>query len=431
MNRVRAFARSKMGKLIGHTGATFARAGARAAFGKSGANRVIGALSGKGDYRLGGRKRKYSAARSKHRSTRPRGASSLSSNGEMVISHSEYIGELISGNVTGPSVFTSQLYGINPANSATFPWLSAIAANFQGYKFEKLVFEYRPLISESTSTSAATLTSMGTCMFATQYDSVQGPYLNKSQMENSDFSCSTKPSERMMMAVECKPQYNPLGVLYTSPSITPTNSGTTNADIRMQNLALVQVASVNVPIAGNTALDLGELWVHYKVKLMKPQAGSFGAILSCHMTGNAATGQATGSTPFGPNITAAIQPTNAPGSLITPVVTASGLVTLPVPITEGNYLIYYNCQAGASNATIGFNAPINCTFEQVFHTDTLVASVAPQNSLAGVTSTTICGIFAINAPGALQASFVIQAGNLGAAGVYDFFITQINDNIMT
>lgn len=402
-----------------------------------GTSSFIKSITGKGDYILhSGRGIKSTPYRHKlgQKPSHTRHHKNLEK-GEMRIQHSEYVGEMISGDVavgtSGPSVFTSQLYGINPGNVGCFPWLATVAQNFQEYKFEKLIFEYKPLISESTSTSAATLTSMGTVCIGTQYDSSQGAYPNKQQLENSDYSVSAKPSEHMTMVVECDPKFNPLGVLYVSANTDPDSSGVSNADIRMQNLGLVQFASVNQPIADNNELDLGEIWVHYDITLFKPIQGYYGSILSGHWVGNAGTGAQATTTPFGPNVTAIVQPTQKSGSLLNCTFNSAGTITFPLAITQGSYLLVYSCNGGAATINASsFGNESSCDLVELWN-GVNSSTDAPNNSIALVTDYMASCVININAPGAQLASIQLITTVIPAAGTYDLLITPYNDNIVS
>lgn len=403
-------------------------------------------LSGQGNYRVKtayGNHIKPSHGHADTYKRRQYGAMNKAANvtklekGEMRIVHSEYIGDLISSGTTGTTNFVSQSYGINPGNSGTFPWLSSTAINFQDYKFKKLVFEYRPLVSESTATTAATLTSMGAVIMATQYDSTQGAYTTKSIMENADYTVSAKPSSKMVHAIECKPKFNPLGTLYVSGSQGLSNSGLTNDDIRMQNLGIFQVASSNIPIAGSTALDLGEIWVHYDIELYKPQLNAgLSNLLSGHWVNSAATGSQATTTPFGPNVAALIQPTQKTGSLLQCTFSASGIITFPLSVTEGNYMVVYSCLgSGATLNASGFAAVQACTLLTVFSNssvpDYATNFIAPQSGLGSV-SDFACGcIVSVNAPGSQLAQIQLNTVVIPNAGGYDIFITPINSNIIS
>ena len=353
--------------------------------------------------------------------------------GQITICHSEYIGELVSSNVTGSSNFVSQAYGLNPGNPGTFPWLSGIAINFQDYKFHKLVFEYRPLISESTSTSSATLTSMGSIIMATQYDSTQGTYPNKPQMENSDFSISTKPSEKALMAVECNSRHNPLGTLYISGQTNPILGVVPNSDIRFQDLGIFQIASSNIPIVSNTSLDLGEIWVHYEVTMKKPQLNAgLTNILSAHYESSAATGAPATTTPFGPNVSSTIQPTPAANNYLQLTFLSNGTVIFPLAVTEGTYLMVYSITGGIATPSAAWQGAQNATLLKVWN-----QSGSPDQNLSqtagGVANSgnyIVCCLLQINAPGANLAQVTLASTVLPSAGLCDLFVTQYNSSML-
>lgn len=315
--------------------------------------------------------------------------------GEMRISHTEYIGELISSGVTGATNFVSQSYGINPGNAGTFPWLSNIAINFQDYKFLKLIFEFRPLVSESTSTSAATLTTMGSVIMATQYDSVLGPYTNKNTMENSDYSISFKPSEGRKHAVECDSHFNPLGTLYVSGNIATTS--VSSYDIRFQNLGIFQIASSNIPIASNTALDLGSIYVHYEVELYKPQLnGGLTNLLSSHYLCNTGVAAAT---PLG-------TPTAASTNYLPLTFPSTSSFAFPLAVTEGSFFcMYYMVNITAATITATVPTATNGTIMTIFNgsggaDDAAQAAWAPFSGPFTEPTAIIAFIVTVNAPGA-------------------------------
>lgn len=350
--------------------------------------------------------------------------------GEMCISHSEYIGELISSGTTGTSNFLSQVYGINPGNAGTFPWLSSTAVNFQDYRFKKLIFEYRPLVSESTSTSAATLTSMGSVIMATQYDSVVGAYINKNTMENSDFSASCKPSEHKFHAIECNPRFNPLGTLYVSSNLSPTSSGASGDDLRFQNLGLFQIASCNIPIASNTALDLGEIWVHYEIELYKPQlnAGLYNIQSSHYVCNSGVSGSALLA-----NATA-----SSTNYMILGFPTSNSF-QFPLAITEGTFLcIIYVINATAITTTATNFTVANGSAVIIFNSNTggddganILRAPYPA---AAVTSNDLClGILvSVNAPGAALCTVTLPNDyTITGSPQSEIFVTQWNLSVST
>lgn len=359
---------------------------------------------------------------------------SIREKGEMSICHSEYLGELITGNneANGPSAFLSQNYPINPGNMATFPWLSTVANNFQDYKFRKLIFEFRPLCSESTSTTSGSLQSMGSVIIATQYDSTSQPYPNKAQMENSDFAVSVKPSGKAMHAVECKAAMNPLGTLYVAAQLgTTANTSSSQGDIRFQNLGYVQFASVGCPILANTPISLGEIWVHFECDLLKPQLnGGLNSLVTGHYSNGAVSGQPTATKPFG-NVTSVNQPLVGSGSIL-PLVFTGDTFKFPLAITEGSYLCTYTNQ-GSANVTLNVQAPVvlsGGTLSSFWQNDSQAYSLAPPNSTVTL-NYTMSFIVKVDAPGALLCTVQMPTTVAPTLGRFDLMVTPYNSQIST
>lgn len=390
-------------------------------------------ISGRGDYKVG--MHGFRGKDGGHMSDRVRKARHTShlskaktrmEKGEMCIEHSEYIGDLISSGTTGTTNFVSQLYGLNPGNPNTFPWLSSVAINFQDYRFKKLVFEYRPLISESTSTSAATLTSMGSVILATQYDSIIGPYPNKVTMENSDFALSIKPSSKCLHAIECNPRFNPLGVLYVAGGTATSTTGVSGQDIRMQNLGLFQISSANIPIASNTALDLGEIWVHYEVELYKPilNAGLTN-IESAHYKLNApvsASPLGTSTTQQFDNVGLTLSTTNK---------------TISFPInSNGQYFLSWavlGTSPAAAMTVPAFAATQGLVFQQFWFSDSNSSAFCPDPNATGASA---CITMMANLVVSITGNGVVQpiitlgnATNMPTTASGDLWVTALNSTI--
>lgn len=403
---------------------------------------LAGALVGAGDYSVKGVS-KYHIDRGIHSSgmhnhAHARAAAreryiphSAMEKGQMRIVHSEYIGDLVSSATTGSANFVSQSYAINPGNAGTFPWLSSTAINFQNYRFNKLVFEYRPLVSESSSSTAATLLSMGSVMLATQYNSVVGPYTTKQTMCESDFSMTVKPSENALHAIECNPKYNSLGELYISAQ-TSLTVGAGGSDIRMQNLGIFVAASCNVPIASSTAVDLGELWVHYDVTLFKPQINAYlSGLQSSHYYGTTNCGSPSGSANFGPNITSAIQPASITNNLLA-LTFGTNSFSFPLQVTSGEYLCVYYCRGSVVTVVTTTPTVVNGTITTSWNNGTLNSTsafqtgTAPQTALAGDLNIVQTFIVSVNAPGASLCTVTMGITTIPTAGQFDLVVTPYN-----
>jgi hypothetical protein len=180
---------------------------------------------------------------------------SFSKSGDgIVMCHKEYLTDIV-----GSTGFSIQSYNINPGLVATFPYLSQVALNFETYRLNGLIFEYRPTSGSAISTSSAAL---GTVIMATNYDPADNLFLNKQQMDSYEFSTSCVPFESMIHPVECKPFSNVLDTQYVRTGSVPAGE-----DIQFYDRGLFQIATQGM----QSAYTVGELWVSYDIQLLKPR----------------------------------------------------------------------------------------------------------------------------------------------------------------
>lgn len=169
----------------------------------------------------------------------------------------EYIGDIFSGSLlSGSTQFTNDNYPILPTNPTTFPWLSTIANLYDQWEPNGIVFEFVSTSSEYNGVSQA----LGTVIMSTDYDVYDSPYPTKSQMENADYACSTKPSVSLMHGIECDMSERPTPILYTDQGSAIPKTSTTLGNFQ---LATVGCSAANVL--------LGELWVAYDITFYKKQ----------------------------------------------------------------------------------------------------------------------------------------------------------------
>lgn len=137
---------------------------------------------------------------------------------EVTIKYREYLGDVVAP--AGPnSPFSVTGYRLNPADPATFPWLSNMAPFFDQYTFNGLVFSFQSTSSDYTSNQA-----LGSIVMFTEYDVRDTAPSDKSRMLNSAYSNEAKPSENIAHGVECAREDTPYIVKYTSinvPSVDP------------------------------------------------------------------------------------------------------------------------------------------------------------------------------------------------------------------
>jgi len=199
-----------------------------------------------------------------------------SSSESITFRHREYISD-----VTMAASFTASPLSVNPGMAVTFPYLSAIAQCFQEYEFKGLVFEFKSTTSDAIASS--TNLSMGTVIMAAQYRADAATFTSKQQMENEMWSASCKPSECMVLPIECSPAENAMGIQYV-------RSGTVTGDIKLYDLCTMTIATT----ASQAGYTCGELWASYEVVLKKPALVSDSGTESqyahyAYLSGNAPT----------------------------------------------------------------------------------------------------------------------------------------------
>jgi len=172
---------------------------------------------------------------------------------DAVIRHREYLGEIV-----GSVGFSAQSFPLNPGLSTTFPWLAAVAQQYQEYTFKGVIFEF---VSTCGSAIASTNNALGTVMMATNYRCTDPAFTSKMAINNEFFSSDSKPSESFCHPIECDPKENPFNVQYVRGGAAPTGE-----DLKTYDLGLVTVATEGM----QAAVTVGELWVSYEVELRKP-----------------------------------------------------------------------------------------------------------------------------------------------------------------
>jgi len=191
--------------------------------------------------------------------------------GDVVMSHSEFIGNVVatasipSGNgatVTVQSTFQNSIYAINPGLQGSFPFLCQLAQNYTMYKLEGCIYQYKPTSGEGGGAT----NQLGKIIMATDYDPMALPFINSVQMENYQYSQSTKPSLAARHGIECAISQGITEMKYV-------RTGTSNRDKSFTDYGLFQLATEGVPITGVqgtvASANIGELWVSYRVRLSR------------------------------------------------------------------------------------------------------------------------------------------------------------------
>jgi hypothetical protein len=160
--------------------------------------------------------------------------------------------------------YINEVFALNPADAATFPWLSTVAKNFEQFKFLGLTFGFRSLTANALGGVGSP--GMGSVTLLTQYDIYDYTVTDKTHANNALYATSCKPAESMLHPVECDPEQTPTIPLYTGINEKPAALGDADRDLRLNFLGFTSVFTTGGP----TIYTCGELWVTYDVMLYKP-----------------------------------------------------------------------------------------------------------------------------------------------------------------
>jgi len=201
----------------------------------------------------------------------------------IVVRHKEFLTE-----IRGAQNFTVRNeFDLNPGLSTTFPWLSAVAAQYSQYKIRGLVYHYIPTSGNAISGTNAAL---GSVMIQTSYRATETAPTSKIEMLNEYWSSEAKPSEEFCHPIECDPKENPFNVQYIRTGELPTT----------ENQLMYDLGRTTIAVSGQQADDtmLGDLWVTYEIELKKPVLTSLNNMSLAGFAGTSNTSVGSGN-PFG------------------------------------------------------------------------------------------------------------------------------------
>jgi len=335
-----------------------------------------------------------------------------SENNKFVIRHREYIQDIVSSSAS--NTFVNQSLSIQPGLPSVFPWLSAIASQFEEYKVLGMVFEFKTLYADAIASSASN-SSIGGVIMATDYNSNNSAFVNKQQMDNTQYTTSCKPSESFYHPIECNPRDTPLPMLYIRSGALAAN-----IDQKTYDLGNFQIASFGV---ASTSVTLGELWCSYEVELSKPiSTSALGFdVLSDHV-----------------KLIGTINATYPMGQLSVPVsgssiggTTSSVGYQWPAWIQEGTYLVVWSVYGSATGSLVlPTLTPTNATLTSLWQADSSSKAFAPAGASLNSSTVVMSWVIAITAS---NASFVLSTATTLPASITsgDLIVTQINANIVT
>jgi hypothetical protein len=163
------------------------------------------------------------------------------------VQHSEFITD-----VNGSVSFAVTPFRINPGESATFPWLTRLALNFEKYRFISLKVSLR------TQTRT---TPPGAVMLAVDYDPTDSPPSQKSDM--LQYQDAVRGAAWDHVSTFATPRQLARELIVSASQSSDTG------DQRLEDFGNLFVAT-----QGQTdATVISELWVEYIVELRIPQSG--------------------------------------------------------------------------------------------------------------------------------------------------------------
>lgn len=190
----------------------------------------------------------------------------------VVISHKEFVQD-ISLSATGQ--FLSNTFVLQPGLQkgdttppSPFTWLPPIAAQFEEYQWLGLLFTFKSTASFYTGSS--TSPALGQVIMATQYNAGSPAFTSKESMEQYEGATSGTVTRSMVHGVEVARRGTPVVELYTRNAAVPSGQ-----DPRLYDFGNFTIATQGGASTG--AGIVGELWVSYKIKLLKPKINPTGA----------------------------------------------------------------------------------------------------------------------------------------------------------
>lgn len=381
------------------------------------AGKIFSGITGFGDYKI----KKNSLL---HGSSPPMFANGQRAN---VIEHREFIGDVV-GSVS----FQNTSFAINPGLFASYPWLAQVAANYEQYRINGMVYEFKSTAGDAIS---STNNALGTVIMATEYNSTNPSFASKAEMENYQFCTSSKPSVSFMHPIECSRGESTLTELYIR-----TGAVQTGQDKRFSDFGNFQIATQGMQADGIT---VGELWVTYSVTLLKPRIPNILSelpLMDHYSFTSSEVSSIGGSNPFGTTPSTSVPKLPQPGGTIGTMITSAnsiqfpGYPSNPAPFISGDrfMLIYLIRGPGGTTWTTPLTFTLGAAFNAVNLIDKDTTSVF--NISATTVTTDSIGIRCIvrnSTVASLATQLIVSvAGTLPSAGTVvncDLFILSLNE----
>lgn len=325
--------------------------------------------------------------------------------------------EFISALNATSTGFANEAFAIQPGLDTSFPWLSAIAANYEQYRINGMIFQF--VSTSSDAIASTTALGLGQVILATNYNAAEDPFVDAPQMLNYTFSNSGKPSDNILHAIECAPTDTPQKLYYVRTGDVPENQ-----DARLYDLGTFQIATNNMPAAYT---GMGQLWCSYDITFCKAQANNqLGFSVNTdrwHFTSNM-----TNTAEFGDGGTDGAEWIASEGSNIGCTITARS-IAFPEHLFSGYYSVYVKWIGTAAAITNPSWTPVNCMATEIVNNSNK-KEVAPAN---GVSSVTVSNYFVVKlgvTNNATQCTLTLSAGTFPTSMTQCILIiSQVNGDL--
>jgi hypothetical protein len=178
--------------------------------------------------------------------------------GAIVVTRSELVKDITPTASGFESQFTCDINpGLNELNGGCFDWLSQIAQYYEQYEFEQVLFEFKSTVSPGNTSAAGTVIMAPLQVGSSNYE-------DKNSMSYAQGQASAGVAEHILAGVECHKDQ-----VYGG-SVKRTRVGTIDGELINYDLGRFQIATQDA----TADLNIGELWVHYTVRLSQPRFGS-------------------------------------------------------------------------------------------------------------------------------------------------------------
>jgi len=367
-------------------------------------------------------------------------STSSNSTGDVVLSHTEFCQNVVAINPLNSgsnfTLFENRSFEIQPGLTTMFPWLSQIAGNFTLYEFQGLIVEYRPTSGDSSITGT---NALGKVILSTNYDSSEASFASTVEAENYDYSISGRPSDTLRHGIETSERQLATNMHYI-------RTGATTRDKLFTDIGRLQVMTEGIPVPPGSSAIIGELWVHYRIKLSR--ANLHASILGRNIQWASLYGKKNGTHIFGATATSlpgesfASKFTPSPYANYAAINSASTLsirassfanetaatmkIEFPQNIVYGIYQvnIYGRSSGNVTGITAGnFVNAIQLNQTQVFN------DAASFNFSNNVDLATASFMVQINAPGLAVASFTVAFAALQNNAETTIFVTQLSSHV--